>query len=222
MLKLMSVVAIVFLTVTNPAEAKDFLFYFDVSDSARADHKAYAIEYARFLEENVQAGDRVFMLRLDGDTYNFAPFNRGELKAPSGGTSEKKKREAMDAARTDLIVALPKFLETTSPATSTNILGALVSGADYFNQNKIAAGDRTIVIFSDGQEASRMSKVNMEKQIPREVPASVKLPSNLEASIFMIGIRPPKKAGAQEAMRSFWEDAARKTGSKLVKYIMSS
>lgn len=217
-LRLFAILA--FATAANSGWATTYLVYFDVSSSAKQFHQSYVQDFAKFADRNLNFGDKVILQGLGLETQNFEPFFSSTMSAPSGGVSEKKKKEALEAARGDVIAAAPPFLKKPVKVDATNILGALVSAADYFQQNKVAAADRVLVLFTDGIEQSAMNKVNMEKLIPKTVPQNVKLPSNLSARIYMIGIYPPNKSGAQETLRNFWLDAAAKTSSSMEKYIM--
>jgi hypothetical protein len=212
---------ILWMLATPPmlACAAEYLFYFDVSDSTHQDQRAHLQEFERFVEQRLNSGDSASLLLLNGDTRNFAPFLRGEIKAPPGGASEKKKRELIGAARANLVIDAAGYLKRTPKANSTNILGALISAADHYRQERVPVKERCLVIFTDGLEASALSGVNMEKTIPKKIPSGLPVPSDLQAEIHMIGVKPPAKAGAQESMRSFWEDAASRTGSRLVRYI---
>ena len=199
--------------------ATEYLFYFDVSDSARSDQQMYLQEFERFVEQRAVPGDKIALLFLNGDTRNFQPFAHEEMKPPAGGASEKKKRQVLAGQRADLVVTAATYLKRAAKANSTNIIGAMISAADHFRQEHVTPDQRCVVIFTDGLEASTLSGINMERQIPKKVPAGVTLPADLSAELHMIGINPPAKAGAQEALRSFWEDVAGRTGSRLVRYI---
>lgn len=200
--------------------AKDCLFYFDVSASVASDRRVYLDGFRNFAQNHLSAGDKVSFLSLNGETYNFSPFLRRNLIVESG-LSSTREREVLNSIQSSLIVNLANFLRNTSTAQSTNILGALVSAADYFRQSGVPINQRCVVIFTDGMESSRISGVMMDKQIPLRVPREVSLPTDLQAEIHMIGINPPRTIGAQESLRSFWEDAASRTRSRLAHYIRS-
>lgn len=214
-----AILLLAFLFVPATTKAAEYLFYFDVSDSAIADRQAYLLELDRFVGQRLVSGDKAYLLLLNAETQHFKPFLTSEIPAPPGGISEKKKRDLIDSARSDLIVGAAEYLKSAPKANSTNILGAFVSAADHFRQEKVLPNSRCLVIFTDGLEVSRISGVNMEKQIPPKVPAKFVLPNDLQAEIHMIGIKPPNKSGAQETMRDFWQDAVSRSGSKLARYI---
>lgn len=203
-----------------PALATSFLVYLDVSTSARQFHQNYVQDIAKFADRNFNSGDKVVLLALGQETQQFNPFASFELAPPSGGVSEKRKREALEGARGDIVAAVAVQLKKNIKANSTNILGAMVSASDYFQQNQVAPKDRSVILFTDGIEQSAINNINMGKVIPSSVPPNIKLPANLSARLYMIGVYPPNKPGAQETLRTFWKDAAAKTGSTLVQYIM--
>lgn len=200
------------------AQATQTLAYFDASSSAKEYHQNYAQDFEKYVA-TAKTGDAFVLSRITVESHNFAPFGTYTLEAPAKGISSKRKKELEAEARDDIVTAVPIALKQPTEVDATNIIGALTSANDYFKQKNVPDGERVILLFTDGMEQSKINKINMEKAIPKTVPAHLTLPNNLNARVYMIGVSAPNKAGAQEAMRNFWQQVITKTGSKLEMFL---
>lgn len=197
-----------------PAQATQTLAYFDASSSAKEYHQNYAQDFEKYVT-NAKMGDTFVLSRITVESHNFAPFGTYTLEAPAKGISAKRKKELESEARDEIVTAVPIALKKPTEVDATNIIGALTSANDYFKQKNVPENERVILLFTDGMEQSKINKINMEKSIPKTIPANLVLPTDLKARVYMIGVNAPNKAGAQEAMRNFWQQIIAKTGSKL-------
>lgn len=206
------------LAYSMQANATETLAYFDASSSAIEYHQNYAQDFEKYVAK-AKLGDTFVLSRINLESHNFAPFGTYTLESPAKGLSAKRKKELEEEARDDIVTAVPIALKKPTEVDATNIIGALTSANDYFEQKHVPAADRVILLFTDGMEQSKINKINMAKSIPKTIPASLVLPTTLNARVYMIGVSAPNKAGAQEAMRNFWQQVVTKTGSKLEMFL---
>jgi hypothetical protein len=200
------------------AHAVQTLAYFDASSSAVEYHQNFAQDFEKYVAK-AKMGDTFILSRIGLESGNFAPFGTYTLEAPAKGLSSKRKKELEEEARDDIVTAVPIALKKPTAVDATNIIGALTSANDYFKAKNVPVNERVILLFTDGMEQSKINKINMAKGIPKTLPAKLVLPTDLNAKVYMIGIYPPNKAGAQEAMRNFWQQVMTKTGSSLEMFL---
>jgi hypothetical protein len=200
------------------ASAVQTLAYFDASSSAVEYHQNFAQDFEKYVAK-AKMGDTFILSRIGLESGNFAPFGTYTLEAPAKGLSSKRKKELEEEARDDIVTAVPIALKKPTVVDATNIIGALTSANDYFKAKNVPPNERVILLFTDGMEQSKINKINMAKGIPKTLPAKLVLPAGLNAKVYMIGIYPPNKAGAQEAMRNFWQQVMTKTGSSLEMFL---
>jgi hypothetical protein len=200
------------------ANAVQTLAYFDASSSAVEYHQNFAQDFEKYVAK-AKVGDTFILSRIGLESSNFAPFGTYTLEAPAKGLSSKRKKELEAEARDDIVTAVPIALKKPTEVDATNIIGALTSANDYFKAKNVPVNERVILLFTDGMEQSKINKINMAKGIPKTLPAKLVLPAGLNAKVYMIGIYPPNKAGAQEAMRNFWQQVMLKTGSTLEMFL---
>lgn len=205
-------------TITMPATATQTLAYFDASSSAKKDHQHYMQDFEKYVA-TAKTGDTFILSRINLESHNFSPFATFTLEAAPKGISSKRKQELEIEARDAIVTAVPIALKQPIEVDATNIIGALISANDYFKQKKVPIKERVILLFTDGIEQSKLNKINMEKAIPKTVPAEVVLPTDLNARVLMVGVSAPNKTGAQEAMRNFWQQVVGKTGSTLEMFL---
>lgn len=206
------------LLAATQANATQTLAYFDASSSAKEYHQNYAQDFEKYVA-TAKAGDTFVLSRISLESHNFAPFGTYKLEAPAKGLSAKRKKELEEEARDDIVTAVPIALKQPTEVDATNIVGALTSANDYFKQKNVPPSERVILLFTDGMEQSKINKINMAKSIPKTIPATLTLPTGLNAKVYMIGVSAPNKAGAQEAMRNFWQQVISKTGSTLEMFL---
>ncbi|HOY71345.1 MAG TPA: hypothetical protein PL131_11615 [Methylotenera sp.] len=218
LLKSSLITGLLMLAAPIAAYATQTLAYFDASSSAKEYHQNYAQDFEKYVA-NAKTGDTFVLSRITVESHNFAPFGTYTIEAPAKGLSAKRKKELEDEARDEIITAVPIALKQPTEVDATNIIGALTSANDYFKQKNIPVNERVILLFTDGMEQSKINKINMEKAIPKTIPANLVLPADLKAKVYMIGVNAPNKAGAQEAMRNFWQQVISKTGSTLEMFL---
>lgn len=216
--KLLGIFTGVLLTSAIQANATQTLAYFDSSSSAVEYHQNFAQDFEKYVAK-AKMGDTFVLSRIGLESGNFAPFGTYTLEAPAKGLSSKRKNELEEEARDDIVTAVPIALKKPTAVDATNIIGALTSANDYFKAKNVPPNERVILLFTDGMEQSKINKINMVKGIPKTLPAKLILPAGLNAKVYMIGIYPPNKAGAQEAMRNFWQQVMAKTGSSLEMFL---
>lgn len=216
--KLLGIFTGALLTSSIQANATQTLAYFDSSSSAVEYHQNFAQDFEKYVAK-AKMGDTFILSRIGLESGNFAPFGTYTLEAPAKGLSSKRKNELEEEARDDIVTAVPIALKKPTAVDATNIIGALTSANDYFKAKNVPPNERVILLFTDGMEQSKINKINMAKGIPKTLPAKLILPAGLNAKVYMIGIYPPNKAGAQEAMRSFWQQVMAKTGSSLEMFL---
>jgi len=210
--------ATLLVTFAIQVNATQTLAYFDASSSAKEYHQNYIQDFEKYVA-TAKVGDTFILSRITIESHNFSPFGTYKLEAPAKGISSKRKKELEAEARDEIITAVPIALKQPTEVDATNIIGALTSANDYFKQKNVPVNERVILLFTDGMEQSKLNKINMEKSIPKTVPAHLVLPADLKARVFMIGVNAPNKTGAQEAMRSFWQQVISKTGSTLEMFL---
>lgn len=216
--KIISLLAGAALASSFSAQATQTLAYFDASSSAKEYHQNYAQDFEKYVAM-AKTGDTFILSRITVESHNFAPFGTYKLEEPAKGISAKRKKELEAEARDDIVTAVPIALKQPTEVDATNIIGALTSANDYFKQKNVPENERVILLFTDGMEQSKINKINMAKAIPKTIPANLVLPTDLKARVYMIGVNAPNKAGAQEAMRNFWQQIISKTGSKLEMFL---
>lgn len=207
------------LGVSSSAFATQTLAYFDTSSSTQSFHQGYVQDFAKYVETTAKTGDGFLLMRIGLETQHFAPFGTYVIEAAPKGISPAKKKQFEQDSKDAVVMSVPAALKQPVKYDATNIIGALVSAGDYFRQKNIPPQDRVIILFTDGIEQSGVNKINMAKGIPKKLPATVKLPEDLNARVLMIGVYPPNKPGAQEALRGFWQQVIEKTGSKLEMFL---
>lgn len=190
-----------------------------MSSSAVEHHQNYIQDFDKYVSENAKPGDTYTLLKISLETQHFSPFLSKTIEPAPSGISAKKKKRVIQTQLDDIVVSVPDALKKPIKVDATNLIGALQSSADYFSQKNTPATDRQVIIFTDGLEASKINKINMDKKIPEKLPKDLSLPKNLNAEVMMIGIYPPNKSGAKEALKSFWQQAIDATGSKLSVFI---
>lgn len=215
---LASSLSLVLLASAIQAQATQTLAYFDASSSAKEYHQNYIQDFEKYVA-TAKTGDTFILSRITIESHNFAPFGTYTLEAPAKGISSKRKKELETEARDEIITAVPIALKQPTEVDATNIIGALTSANDYFKQKNVPVNERVILLFTDGMEQSKLNKINMEKAIPKTIPAHLVLPADLKARVYMIGVNAPNKTGAQEAMRNFWQQVISKTGSTLEMFL---
>lgn len=206
------------LSFSLQANATDTLAYFDTSSSALEYHQQYAQDFEKYVAK-AKVGDTFVLSRIDLESHHFSPFGTYSLEAPAKGISSKRKKELELEARDEIVTAVPLGLRKPSKVDATNIVGALSSANDYFTQNKVPENERVILLFTDGMEQSKINGINMERSIPKKIPKKLSLPEGLNAKVYMIGIYAPNKAGAETAMKTFWQKVVTKTGSSLEMFL---
>ncbi len=216
--KLLGLMAGTLLASSFAAQATQTLAYFDASSSAKEYHQNYAQDFEKYVA-TAKTGDTFILSRITVESHNFAPFGTYKLEETAKGISAKRRKELEAEARDDIVTAVPIALKQPTEVDATNIIGALTSANDYFKQKNVPENERVILLFTDGMEQSKINKINMEKAIPKTIPANLVLPTDLKARVYMIGVNAPNKAGAQEAMRNFWQQIISKTGSKLEMFL---
>jgi len=203
--------------LSSTAQAATYLVYFDVSSSVRKDHKSYIKEYVQF-SGRFQPGDKVMLLKLDANTLQFNPFRSVVIDAPDARQSATNNKKKLESSIYNTYANIDRELaKPIDPPDETSILGAFVSASDYFNQEKVPANERVVVMFTDGIEESAQSGIWMRRQIPGSATSSkLKVPTNLQARVYMLGIDPkqlpPPRYAAQKA---FWETVVKSSGSDL-------
>lgn len=202
----------VLVALAHPAHANQVMVFVDMSDSAGVARNGY---FADFQKLPLKRGDTVLLLPLGRGTHNYAPFAKAKLPLPDATLSPSSNENLLKDARMGLLRSLKAKL-SEPPVNITSILGAFVAAQDYFFQEKVPQRERVIYILSDMIEQSRDSGINMAKAIPDKLPERLVLPTDLGATVHMVGVTID---GAHQArLRSFWEQAVKRTGSTLATY----
>lgn len=209
----------IFFCFASMAHATTYLVYFDVSSSVLKDHRSYIKEFIQF-SARFKGGDKVIELKLDANTLQFNPFRTVTIDNANPTLSSAANKKKLDQSIYNTYAKLDIVLAENIDNDETSILGAWVSAGDYYNQENIPKTDRVLVIFTDGIEESQQSGIFMRRKIPASVSASkLKIPVNLNARVFMLGIDPKQlKSDSYTLQKTFWEDVVKSSGSELAAF----
>ena len=209
------VLALIFgmlLAVADPARADQVMVFVDLSDSAESARNGY---FADFQKLPFKRGDTVLLLPLGKGTHNYAPFAKAKLPLPDATLSPSRNETLLKDAKMGLLRSLKAKL-SDPPMKATSVLGAFIAAQDYFSQEKVPQRERVVYILSDMIEQSRETGIDMAKAIPNKLPGSIVLPTDLGATVHMVGVT--IDGSRQAKLRGFWEQAVSKTGSSLATY----
>ncbi|MBK6744822.1 MAG: hypothetical protein IPG66_18455 [Hydrogenophilales bacterium] len=206
------ILACLLLLASQTALSAHVMVFVDLSDSAGSARNDYFADFRKF---PLKPGDTVILLPLGQGTHNYAPFIKVQIPAPNPSYSPTRNSEAQEEAKMQLFRALKGALARPD-MKSTSILGAFVAASDYFTQQRIAPRDRVIYILSDMIEQSADTGINMKRAIPDAPPANLSLPTNLGATVHVVGVSIDAKN--QGKLRAFWDNTIKRCGATLDTY----